>query len=174
MTAAHARYKHLNFFALKKLHKEEMVHGLSAIKCVNKLSDGCLTGKHSYRAVSHWSSCTTISAGPSSRRPQETLFLLVDDKSRAFKHEQRQNAGKRCGCCARTEAENSPRRALVSTATSSVCSDTIVALRRKTISSHRKGFHLPIVEKQQSVEIPTLKQPSYITERTVCSYNYER
>ena len=57
--------------APKELHKEEMVHGLSAIKCVNKLCDVCFTGKHPYRVVSYWSSCTTISAGPSSRRPQE-------------------------------------------------------------------------------------------------------
>ena len=41
----HARYEHLNFPALKKLHKEEMVHGLPTIKGVNKLCDGCLIGK---------------------------------------------------------------------------------------------------------------------------------
>ena len=41
----HARYGHLNFPALEKLQKEEMVHGLPAIKGVNKLCDGCLIGK---------------------------------------------------------------------------------------------------------------------------------
>ena len=61
----HARYGHLNFPALQKLHKEEMVHGLPAIKGVNKLCYGCLIGKQwrtpfpsqaSYRVVSYWSS----------------------------------------------------------------------------------------------------------------------
>ena len=41
----HARYGHLNFPALQKLHKEEMVHGLPAIEGVNRLCDGCLIGK---------------------------------------------------------------------------------------------------------------------------------
>ena len=41
----HARYRHLNFPALQKLHKEEMVHSLPAIKGVNRQCDGCLIGK---------------------------------------------------------------------------------------------------------------------------------
>ena len=41
----HARYEHLNFLTLQKLHKEEMVHDLLAIKGVNSLCDGCLIGK---------------------------------------------------------------------------------------------------------------------------------
>ena len=41
----HTRYGHLNFSALEKLQKEEMVHGLPAIKGVNKLCDECLIDK---------------------------------------------------------------------------------------------------------------------------------
>ena len=41
----HTRYGHLNFPALQKLHKEEMVHDLLAIEGVNRSCDGCLIGK---------------------------------------------------------------------------------------------------------------------------------
>ena len=41
----HAKYGHLNFPALQKLHKEEMVHGLSVIEGVNRLCDGYLISK---------------------------------------------------------------------------------------------------------------------------------
>ena len=36
----HARYGHLSFPALQKLHKEEMVHSFLAIKGMNRLCNG--------------------------------------------------------------------------------------------------------------------------------------
>ena len=90
----HARYGHLNFHALQKLHKGEMVHGLPTIEGVNRLCDGCLIGKQrhtpfpsqaSYHTdepleLVHSDICGPIKpVDPSSK----TLFLLlVDDKSR--------------------------------------------------------------------------------------------
>ena len=134
----HARYGHLNFPALEKLQKKELVHGLPEIKGVNKLCDGCLIGKQrrtpfpsrtAYRAdepleLVHGDICGPIK--PATRGGKTLFLLLVDDKSRfmwlillqakmrrqkqlsAFKREQRPNAGRRCECCARTETENSP------------------------------------------------------------------
>ena len=90
----HARYEHLNFPALEKLQKNEMVHGLPAIKGVNKLCDGCLIGKQrptpfpsqtSYRAdesleLVHSDICEPIKlATPGGK---SLFLLLVDDKSR--------------------------------------------------------------------------------------------
>jgi hypothetical protein len=41
----HARFGHLNFHALKKLWRGNMVCGLPMIKEVDKLYDGCLISK---------------------------------------------------------------------------------------------------------------------------------
>ena len=88
------RYGHSNFPALEKLQKEEMVHGLSAIKGVNKLCDGCLIGKQrrtpfpsrtSYRTdelleLVHGDICGPIK--PATPGGKSLFLLLVDDKSR--------------------------------------------------------------------------------------------
>ena len=88
-----ARYGHLNFPALQKLHKEEMMHDFPAIEGVNKLCDGCLIGKQrrtpflsqaSYRVgepleLVHDDICGPIKLATLGGM---TLFLLlVDDKS---------------------------------------------------------------------------------------------
>ena len=87
-------YGHLNFSTLEKLQKEEMVHGLSAIKGVNKLCDGCLIGKQrrtpfpsqtSYRAsepleLVHDDIYEPIK--PATPGGKTLFLLLVDDKSR--------------------------------------------------------------------------------------------
>ena len=90
----HARHGHLNFPALKKLHKEEMVHGLPAIKGVNKLYDECLIGKQrrtpfpsqtSYRTGEPLELVHGDIYGPIKPTTPggKTLFLLlVDDKIR--------------------------------------------------------------------------------------------
>ena len=90
----HVRYGHLNFPALEKLHKEEMVHDLQAIKGVNKLCNGCLIGKQrhtpfpsrtSYRVgkpleLVHSDICGPIK--PATPGGKTLFLLLVDDKSR--------------------------------------------------------------------------------------------
>jgi hypothetical protein len=42
----HAQYEHLNFPALHKLVREEMVRGLPEVEHVDQVCGGCLTGKH--------------------------------------------------------------------------------------------------------------------------------
>ena len=90
----HARYGHLNFPALEKLQKKELVHGLPEIKGVNKLCDGCLIGKQrrtpfpsrtAYRAdepleLVHGDICGPIK--PATPGGKSLFLLLVDDKSR--------------------------------------------------------------------------------------------
>ena len=41
----HARYGHLNFDALHKLARQDMVHGLPVVEHVDQLCDACLAGK---------------------------------------------------------------------------------------------------------------------------------
>jgi hypothetical protein len=90
----HARYEHLNFPALQKLSKDEMVQGLPSIVGVGKLCDGCLISKQkrspfprqaSYRATKHLELVHGDLCGPI--MPEipggRTMFLLlVDDMSR--------------------------------------------------------------------------------------------
>ena len=86
----HARYGHLSFHALQKLHKKEMVYGLLVIEGGNRLCDECLSDKQkrtpfpsqaSYRAgepleLMHNNICGPIKpATPSGK----TLFLLLVD-----------------------------------------------------------------------------------------------
>ena len=122
----HARYGHLNFPTLQKLHKGDGARFAGNRRCGQAVR---WVSHASYRAsepleLVHGDICGPIKlATPGGK----TLFLLlVDDKSRfmwlillqakmrrqkqlsAFKREQRPNAGRRCECCARTETENSP------------------------------------------------------------------
>ena len=41
----HARFGHVNFYALKKMSKMEMVSGMPFIDHVDRVCDGCLVGK---------------------------------------------------------------------------------------------------------------------------------
>jgi hypothetical protein len=41
----HMRYDHLNFPALRKLGREEMVHGLPKAEHVDQVCSGCLIDK---------------------------------------------------------------------------------------------------------------------------------
>jgi transposase InsO family protein len=90
----HARYGHLNFPALRKLTREEMVHGLPEVEHVDQVCGGCLTDKHrrasfprqaEYRAeeileLVHGDLCGPITpATPSGSR---YFLLLVNDRSR--------------------------------------------------------------------------------------------
>jgi hypothetical protein len=90
----HARFGHLNFPALQKLYKGDMVRGLPVISEVNRLCDGCIISKqrqvpfptkssfHAKEALElvHSDLCGPIKlATPGSK----TMFLLmVDDMSR--------------------------------------------------------------------------------------------
>jgi len=90
----HARYGHLSFLALQKLHKEEMVHGLPAIEGVNRLCDGCLISKQrrtpfpsqaSYRTgepleLVHNDICGHIKLAT---LDSKTLFLMLADDKKA-------------------------------------------------------------------------------------------
>jgi transposase InsO family protein len=90
----HARFGHLNFPALSKLARGDMVRGLSEVEHVDQVCAGCLAGKHrctsfprtaAYRAeealeLIHGDICGPITpATPSGSR---YFLLLVDDSSR--------------------------------------------------------------------------------------------
>jgi hypothetical protein len=89
----HARYRHLNFSALCKLVREEMVCRLPKVEHVDQVYGGCLAGKHrrasfpcqgQYRAeeileLVHGDLCGPIS--PATPSGSHYFMLLVDDCS---------------------------------------------------------------------------------------------
>jgi hypothetical protein len=90
----HARYGHLNFLALRKLARDDMVRGLPEVEHVDQVCSGCLIGKHhqvsfprqaEYHTevpmeLVHGDLCGPItSATPSGSR---YFILLIDDCSR--------------------------------------------------------------------------------------------
>lgn len=42
----HARFGHIHFAALRKMAREELVHGLPPLNQVEQVCDACLAGKH--------------------------------------------------------------------------------------------------------------------------------
>jgi transposase InsO family protein len=90
----HARYGHLNFDALAKLGREDMVRGIPVLNHPDALCDSCLAGKQrrisfpcvaKYRAdklleLVHGDICGAIT--PSTPSGKRLFLLLVDDKSR--------------------------------------------------------------------------------------------
>jgi transposase InsO family protein len=89
----HARYGHINFAALCKMGREELVRGLPLLSQVDQVCDACLAGKHRRApfprqalnrsteplALMHGDLCGPITpATPSGNR----YFLLVDDYNR--------------------------------------------------------------------------------------------
>jgi hypothetical protein len=90
----HAHFEHLNFPALRKLTRDDMVHGLPAVEQVDEICSGCLAGKHrrasfphqaEYRAertleLVHEDLCGPIS--PETPSGSRYFLLLVDDYSR--------------------------------------------------------------------------------------------
>lgn len=90
----HARYGHLNFQALRQLHRQDMVHGLPPVDQVNQVCDACLMGKQKrapfpqqsrYRAehcldLVHGDICCLIE--PATPSGKHSFLLLIDDMSR--------------------------------------------------------------------------------------------
>ena len=90
----HARFGHVNFYALKKMSKMEMVSGMPFIDHVDRVCDGCLVGKQhrrpfpaqsTYRAsdaleLLHGDLCGPIT--PATHGGKKYFFLVVDDYSR--------------------------------------------------------------------------------------------
>jgi hypothetical protein len=90
----HARFGHLNFRALRRLAREELVRGLPEVDQVEQLCSGCLMGKKrrapfpqqsEYRAdnvleLVHGDICGPIS--PTTPRGNRYFIMLVDDVSR--------------------------------------------------------------------------------------------
>jgi transposase InsO family protein len=90
----HARFGHINFTALRKMSREELVRGLPTLEQVNQLCDACLAGKHRRapfpqkalrRATRplkllHGDLCGPIS--PPTPSGNRYFLLLVDDYSR--------------------------------------------------------------------------------------------
>jgi transposase InsO family protein len=89
----HARFGHLNFPALRKLARDDMVRGLPEVGQVDQICDGCLAGKHrrspfSHRAeyrvevleLVHGDLCGPIT--PPTPSGSCYFLLLVDDSSR--------------------------------------------------------------------------------------------
>ena len=89
----HARFGHVNFYALKKMSKMEMVSGMPFIDHVDRVCDGCLVGKQhrrpfparsTYRAsdaleLLHGDLCGPIT--PATHGEKKYFFLMVDDYS---------------------------------------------------------------------------------------------
>jgi hypothetical protein len=89
----HARFGHLNFPALRKLARDDMVRGLPEVEQVDQICDGCLAGKHrrssfphraEYRVevleLVHGDLCGPIT--PPTPSGSCYFLLLVDDSSR--------------------------------------------------------------------------------------------
>jgi hypothetical protein len=90
----HERFRHINMVALRKLAREELVHGLLLIDQVGQLCEVCQAGKQrrtsfpvkaEYRAkrrleLVHGDLCGPIS--PATPRRNKYFMLLVDDLSR--------------------------------------------------------------------------------------------
>lgn len=90
----HARYRHVNFHALKSLNRKQMVCGLPIIEHEDRVCDGCLVGKQHInsfptgaqsRAKSplklwHGDLCGLIT--PVTNGGKCYFFLLVDDCTR--------------------------------------------------------------------------------------------
>jgi Reverse transcriptase (RNA-dependent DNA polymerase)/Integrase core domain/GAG-pre-integrase domain len=90
----HARYGHLNFQALRKLHQEGMVEGLPGIEVTGEVCSGCLIGKQrrspfpqeaGFRAekaldLMHGDLCGPFT--PPTPASNRYFLLLVDDYSR--------------------------------------------------------------------------------------------
>jgi transposase InsO family protein len=90
----HARYGHVNFDALRRMVRDELVRGMPLLNQVDQLCDACLVGKHRrtsfpQRALSrttkvlellHGDLCGPIS--PPTPSGNRYFLLLVDDYSR--------------------------------------------------------------------------------------------
>ena len=90
----HARFRHVNFYALKEMAKMEMVSGKPFIDHVDRVRHGCLVQKHhrrsfpaqsTYRAsdaleLLHGDLCGPIT--PATHGGKKYFFLVVDDYSR--------------------------------------------------------------------------------------------
>lgn len=90
----HARYGHLNFWALSDLSSKGLVYGMSGVRRLEKVCDGCVLGKQhrkpfpqtsSFRAESglelvHADLCGQIT--PTSIGGASYFLLVVDDHSR--------------------------------------------------------------------------------------------
>jgi transposase InsO family protein len=90
----HEQFGHLHFKALRKLGREQMVHGMPQIDHVKQLCDTCVVTKHKWRPFPRQASYRALkqlelvhgdlygpvtSATPGSRR---YFLLVVDDASR--------------------------------------------------------------------------------------------
>lgn len=90
----HARFGHINFTALRKMAREQLVRGLPAVSQVDQLCEACLAGKHrrtpfpqqaQQRSLEplqllHGDLCGPIS--PPTPSGNRYFLLLVDDYSR--------------------------------------------------------------------------------------------
>jgi transposase InsO family protein len=90
----HGRYGHLNFDALGKLGRDNMVHGISNLNHPDELCDSCLAGKHRRTPFPHIAKfcadkllelvhgdlCGPIT--PATPSGKKLFLLLIDDKSR--------------------------------------------------------------------------------------------
>jgi hypothetical protein len=90
----HARYGHIGFQALRRLAREDMVHGLLLVNEADRVCEACLAGKHrrapfprqalnragQVLELVHADLCGPIS--PPTPGGKRYFLLLVDDKSR--------------------------------------------------------------------------------------------
>jgi transposase InsO family protein len=90
----HTCYGHLNFQALRQLGQKQMVRGLPCVDHIEKLCDGCITGKQrrapfpregQYRAskvleLVHGDLCRSITSATTARN--KYFLLIIDDFSR--------------------------------------------------------------------------------------------
>jgi len=90
----HARFRHLNFRALRDLGVKNMVNGLPLIRKVEQVCDGCALGKHHRRPfpqASSWRASTGLELvhtdlcgqiTPPTPGGKSYFMLIVDDYSR--------------------------------------------------------------------------------------------
>ena len=95
----HARFGHVNFYALRKMSKMDMVSEMPFIDHVDRVCDGFLVGKQhrrpfparsTYRASDaieqlHGDLCGPIT--PAYHRENKYFFLVVDDYSRYISYD---------------------------------------------------------------------------------------
>jgi hypothetical protein len=65
----HAQFGHVNFNALQKMAREELMHGLSLLSQIEQVCKACLAGKHRHMSFSY----------VEQRRTTEVLELLHGD-----------------------------------------------------------------------------------------------
>lgn len=90
----HARFSHMNFKSLRKLARQDMVHGLPLVEYADQIYDNCLAGKQRHVSFAHHARYRAEdqfelvhgdlygSISPATRNGKKYFLLLVDDATR--------------------------------------------------------------------------------------------